>query len=225
VIDIRADDRELAGRVVAALRQQDDVSLEVERLPLGDYLIDGTLLVERKRLPDLAASIKDGRLFRQAFRLASSPLWTAIILEGTGSHLADSKMRREAIQGALISVTLYLGIPLLRSRDAVETAQLMVSAARQGRRLTAGTPYRPGRRPRGKARVQSFVLQGLPGVGPERARCLLERFGSLEAIMHADVEELASVRGIGHATAKAICWAVKETGPAYHICDLEIFPL
>ena len=35
-------------------------------------------------------------------------------------------MRREAIQGALITITIVLGIPLLRSKDARETARLIV---------------------------------------------------------------------------------------------------
>jgi len=102
-------------------------------------------------------------------------------------------MRREAVQGALIGLTLYLGIPLLRSRDAAETVQLMLFAARQGRVATAGTVPSSGRRPRGKARIQSRILQGLPGVEPQRTRCLLETFGSLEEVIQADAEALASV--------------------------------
>lgn len=224
-IEILADDRELSGGVVDALRQRDEVSLAIERLPLGDYLIDGALLVERKTLGDLVASIKDGRLFGQGLRLAVSPLRKALILEGTSADLMGSKMRREAIQGALIAITLYLGIPLLRSRGPAETAQLMLFAARQGRSVAAGTAPRPGRQPRGKSRIQSRVLQGLPGVGPQRARGLVERFGSLEGVMQADTEALASVRGIGRATAEAIRWAVKEAESAYGVADEDFFVL
>jgi len=112
MIGIIADDCERNGGVVDRLRAHEEVSLVVERLPLGDYLIDEALLIERKTLPDLVTSIKDGRLFRQAHRLAASPLWKALILEGTAADLAGSRMRREAIQGALIGLTLYLGIPL-----------------------------------------------------------------------------------------------------------------
>jgi DNA excision repair protein ERCC-4 len=224
VIEIVADDRELSGNVVDFLRKHEEVSLSVQRLLLGDYLIDGVLLVERKTLPDLVASIKDGRLFAQGCRLAGSALRVALILEGTGKDLVDFRMRREAIQGALIGLTLYLGIPLLRSRDAEETAQLMLFAARQGRLVAAGMPPRPGRRPTRKTRIQSRVLQGLPGVGPQRAGRLLERFGSLEAVMRAEVQALASVRGIGRATAEAIRWAVKEASPTYGDSDEKIFP-
>ncbi len=225
MIEILADDRERNGGVVDSLREYEEVSLVVERLPLGDYLIDEALLIERKTLLDLVTSIKDGRLFRQAHRLAASPLRKALILEGTAADLAASGMRREAIQGALIGLTLYLGIPLLRSRDAAETAQLMLFAAHQGRVAATGAVPRPGRRPRGKSRIQARVLQGLPGVGPQRARCLLETFGSLEEVIQADAEALASVRGIGRATAETIRWAVEEAAPAYGNPDEVIFHL
>jgi DNA excision repair protein ERCC-4 len=225
MIEIVADDREQNGGVVDLLRDHAGVSVAVERLPLGDYLIDGALIVERKTLIDLVASIKDGRLFRQGHRLASSSLRTALILEGTATDLAESGMKREGIQGALISLTLYLGIPLLRAKDSAETAQIMLFAARQGRLWATGAQPRPGRRPRGKSRIQSRVLQGLPGVGPGRARRLLETFGSLEAVMHADAQELASVRGIGRTTAETIRWAVKEKGSDYGSGDEEIFVL
>lgn len=219
MIEIIADDRERNGNVIERLREHAEVSLAIRRLPLGDYRIDEALLVERKTLPDLVASIKDGRLFGQAHRLIDSPLRKALILEGTAADLAGSGMRREAIQGALIGLTLYLSLPLLRSRDPAETAQLMLFAARQGRLVATGTVPRPGRRPRGKSRIQSRVLQGLPGIGPQRARHLLETFGSLEGVIQADTESLASVRGIGQATAETIRWAVKEPNPVYSGSD------
>ena len=164
-------------------------------------------------------------MFAQACGLARSGLWTALILEGTGKDLAGSGMRREAIQGALITLTLFLGIPLLRSQNPQETAQLMLFAARQARRVATGALPRRGRRPRGKYRVQTRVLQGLPGIGPERAKRLLDKFGTIEAVMTAEVEELATVRGVGMATAETIHWAVKEAGSCYGLEDHEIFPL
>jgi len=214
---IVADDREARGTVVEALGHLPGVRLRLGRLPVGDYRIDDALLFERKTLQDLVASIKDGRLFAQGLRLAQAPLRTAIILEGRSQDLADSRMRREAIQGALVTLTLFLGIPLLRSLDPQETASLMLFAARQGRAYASGALPRKGRRPRGKARVQSRILQGLPSIGPERARRLLERFGTIEAVIAAPAEALAAVPGIGKGTAEAIRWAVREPRDLYAI--------
>lgn len=212
---IVADDREARGAVVEALGRHAAVRLRLGRLPEGDYRIDDALLFERKTLPDLVASIKDGRLFAQGLRLAQAPLRAAIILEGRSQDLADSRMRRDAIQGALVTLTLFLGIPLLRSLDPDETARLMLFAARQGRAYASGALPRKGRRPRGKACVQNRMLQGLPGIGPERARRLLERFGTIEAVIAAPAETLATVPGIGKGTAEAIRWAVEEPRDSY----------
>lgn len=214
---IVADDREARGAVVEALGRHASVCLRLGRLPVGDYRIDDALLFERKTLPDLVESIKDGRLFAQGLRLAQAPLRAAIILEGRSQDLTDSRMRRDAIQGALVTLTLFLGIPLLRSMDPEETATLMLFAARQGRAQASGALPRKGRRPRGKARVQSRILQGLPGIGPERARRLLERFGTIEAVIAAPADALASIPGIGKGTAEAIRWAVEEPRDFYDV--------
>jgi len=47
-------------------------------------------------------------------------------------------------------------------------------------------------------------LQSLPGVGPDRAKRLLERFGTVRACFGASTEELMDVEGIGSKTAASI---------------------
>ncbi len=53
--------------------------------------------------------------------------------------MGTSGMRCEALQGALITLTVHFGNPLLRSRDPQETVRLMVYVARQGRAIADGT--------------------------------------------------------------------------------------
>lgn len=59
------------------------------------------------------------------------------------------------------------------------------------------------RKRRAKTSIRS-VLDEIPGVGPRRRRELLRRFGSVEGIRQASVEELAGVKGIGRALAEQI---------------------
>ena len=40
------------------------------------------------------------------------------------------------------------------------------------------------------------MLEEVPGIGPRRRRALLERFGSIEGIRRATVEELAAAPGM-----------------------------
>ena len=201
--------------MIALLRQSQGFCVTVTRLKLGDYLVDNRLLFERKTLPDLVTAIVSGRLFTQALRLAATRLRPAMILEGTGRELLESGMRWEAIQGALVTVTLSFGIPLLRTRTPEETVRTMLYAAQQRQAYAMGALHRPGYRPRGKLARQLFILQGFPGIGPGRARRLLARFGSVEGVVRAGTEELRSVHGIGKGVAEKIRWALEEPPAQY----------
>lgn len=117
----------------------------------------------------------------------------------------------------LITVSLFFGVPLLRTRTPEETVRTMLFAARQAQTYNTGALPRHGWRPRGKFRRQLYILQGLPNIGPERARRLLARFGSVEAIVNAKAEELRSIDGVGKRIAEKLRWAVKEP-PARYSC-------
>ena len=138
-----------------------------------------------------------------------------LILEGTIKDLGEPGVTREAMQGALITVSLILGIPVLRSKDASETAKLIVYSARQVTSRARGGVYRHDYRPKDKRKKQLFILQGLPGVGLEKAGRLLDTFGSVEAVISASSSELQSVYGIGKGVADKIKWVVSEQMQPY----------
>ena len=56
---------------------------------------------------------------------------------------------------------------------------------------------------RAKAR-QASVLEEVPGLGPARRRELLKRFGGLQGVLGAGIEDLSRVHGIGRRLAQAI---------------------
>lgn len=66
-----------------------------------------------------------------------------------------------------------------------------------------------GHRARRQRQNLRSLLEEVPGVGPKRRQALLARFGSLEAIRRASVEELAQVRGISQALARQIKQALE----------------
>jgi DNA excision repair protein ERCC-4 len=202
VIRIVADDRERAGGVISELRTLNDVAVDVARLGVGDYLVNDHIVVERKTLLDFAQSVIDARWFRQIGAMKVGERTGVIVLEGVGHQ--SLPVSREALQGALITATVFYGIPILRARDSAETARLLVYLGRQAQRFSTGAIPRPGYRPKGKRARQLFILQGLPGIGPERAADLLTHFGSVEAVFRASAEDLANVRRIGPNTAGKI---------------------
>jgi DNA excision repair protein ERCC-4 len=219
IVHVVVDDREARSPVVEVLEQLPGIELQFERLHVGDYLVNHRCVFERKTLLDFAASIADGRLFVQAQKLAGLPDPAAIILEGRAGDLAGTQMRREALQGAMVSLSLVFRLPVLRAVDPSETARLMIYAAEQMRRHEWEGGCRYGRRPKRKRRIQMRILQGLPGVGPERAGQLLETFGSIEAVMTATLEKLQQIEGIGPKTAAAIRDALQEAAVPYGNCS------
>ena len=210
---IQVDTRESQAHVADYLQKYADVDITFQNLPVADYAVNDMFLFERKTLPDLVASIKDGRVFKQACRLAAVPQRSVFILEGSSACLRRSNMHRAAIQGLLIKISVFLSIPVIRAKDAEESARLILYTVRQSQKLTGSanhTRHFSHKRPQAKQKTQQYILQGIPGIGPSRAEALLNHFNSVEAIFSASAEELSTVSGINQKTADTICWAVKE---------------
>ena len=215
-IRIWVDDREArSSGVVARLSATTGVVLGVKRLRTGDYLVEERAVIERKRVPDFLESLRAGRLFAQASRLAALSVRPFLLLEGRPAEWQGAGVTREGIQGALVTLAVGFGIPVLRSADEAESASLILYTARQLHAPAKAVIRRTGRRTHGKRALQVFLLTGLPGVGVARAKGLLDRFGSVEAVVCASEQALAEVEGIGKRTAQRIHWAVHESHTPY----------
>ena len=124
-VQIVVDDRERPSGVVPELEKLERVLVKIEHLTVGDYCVDGAVLIERKTAADFAQSLIDGGLFRQASQMASSPLRPAYIIEGTSAEWCGLGVSREALQGALITLMILFDVPVFRSLDLAESARLI----------------------------------------------------------------------------------------------------
>jgi len=202
---IVVDTRERNPRVEQALRRKEDISVSRARLPIGDYQVGHSLIVERKTLADFALSVRNGRLFTQVARLVRQQRMRAcLILEGTPDRYPYLVIPQHASQGAVIAVTVIWGLPVLRSATPEETADLILFAARQLQRREVRPPRRRWIRTGGIDRHQLLLLQAIPEVGPKKAEWLLRAFGSPASVASADTEQLATGEGIGPNTAERI---------------------
>ena len=204
VVDIVADSREAPSETFGVLKARHDVALTVATLQYGDYSIAGQVSFERKSADDLGRSIIDGRLFRQMSALRLRAKRPVLLIEGLQPLSSPSGVPWHAVRGALVSVAVVFGVPILAADSPEESAEIMVCAARQMARTTSVARVRPGYRPKGWRRRALFILQGLPGIGPGRAGALIDAFGSVAAVMAADAEGLARVDGIGMQVAERI---------------------
>ncbi|MDF2806536.1 MAG: excinuclease subunit [Cellulosimicrobium sp.] len=83
------------------------------------------------------------------------------------------------------------------------------------------------RRQRSKGMTAS-ALDDVPGLGPARRTALLRHFGSLKRLRAASVEEIASVRGMGERTARAVVAALggaEAAAPADATADARDTPV
>ena len=217
-VTLAADIHEQASGVPSLLAQMPSIQVVTAMLPCGDYCSGNVLGIERKTAVDLGRSIVDGRLFHQAGSLRRSYRRPLLLVEGLCDGTAVAGVPWPAVRGALISVSVSFGVPVLRSTEARDSALLIATAARQISE-PFDIPYvRPGYRPTGWRRRALYILQGLPRVGPQRARALLERFGSVAGVVAADLSALADVAGIGRAVARSIREALGEERHASETC-------
>lgn len=56
---------------------------------------------------------------------------------------------------------------------------------------------------RGKSMIKS-QLDGIKGIGPKRKKILMEKYGSIEKIKNADIEELAKLPGMNENAARSV---------------------
>jgi ERCC4-type nuclease len=115
-----------------------DIKLIPEQLPLGDIIInDGAkdlVIIERKSLSDLAASIKDGRYEEQSCRLKN--LWhhnhnIIYLIEGDFNRFNSFKDRIDklTLYSAITSLNYFKGFSVWRSMSIDETALMICNMA------------------------------------------------------------------------------------------------
>ena len=188
-------------------------SVGVRRLSVGDIAIGDCVRVERKTAADLAASLADGRLFRQACRLDSSVSRPVVIQEGDPAEL-EQLVDRGAHRGALLSLSVGFRIPVIMTRDLEHTAVVLRhmaaqeskrEARRRRRELAQRGPSRGGKQPKARLSPEAIeVLRAMPGVGPTRAEALGAYLPSLGDLARLGVRDLLAVPGIGPDTAARI---------------------
>ncbi|MEM3670945.1 MAG: ERCC4 domain-containing protein, partial [Thermoprotei archaeon] len=118
--EIIADTRESSSTVLEHLSNL-GVRVKLEQLGVADYVLSDQVCVERKSTQDFASSILDGRLFEQALNMRRTYRKPVMVVEG--ETLYTSSLNPEAVRGAMISLAIDYGVPILWSRSPSETAR------------------------------------------------------------------------------------------------------
>ncbi len=232
---VTADDRELNSAVVARLKAL-GADIKIARLETGDFRIGERILVERKTVRDFVDSLVDGRLLEQASRLVGAAPRSLLLIEGEGLFRSP-RVHPHALMGALTTLALDFGIPVVTTKDGAETARFLTVASRREESMLDGLTPRARDRleavkpefwtdPVTQAAAAARQLRGseddersgavtlliaIPSVDEDLASRLLNRFGTIAGLVWADEEELRQVDGITETQVREI-WRTFRSG-------------
>jgi ERCC4-related helicase len=188
------------GKMLEAL----GLEITLTTLDVGDYVLSDRLAVERKTAEDFVQSIIDPErnLFRQISDLARTYQRPVLILEGR--DLYTRQMNPASIRGALASIAVDYGVPIIPTENQEETAAVISLLAKRERREGREPKQHGHKTARTLNEQQEYLISAIPSVGPAVARNLLRHFGSVEKVMTASREDLQEVELVGPKIAERI---------------------
>ena len=205
-VEIVADQRELDSHIARDLSTREGIETRLETLAVGDYVLSDRVVVERKGVDDFLDTLVGGdrSMFEQVGAAARHYARPVVVIEG--DRLYESRnVHPNAIRGALASLAVDFGASVMQTADADGTADLLEVIARREQETDDRAVSVHGEKG-GKtlAEQQEYVVGSVAEVGPVTARALLEHFGSVEAVMMAEEDDLLAVDGVGEVTADRI---------------------
>jgi ERCC4-type nuclease len=210
----------------------------VKQLPVGDIWIgletiveeekreyavkEGALIIERKSIKDLEASILDGRYREQRGRILAfcqeNKAQPVYILEGALSS-ATGRLQKKAIMKFINRLVLRYQIAVLHTDSVQETAELVEALIEQWmddptalKRTTELVKVSDGIHIKKKVNsAEQFAVTCLaqcPGVSVKMAEALLQTFHTMKGVMDAEQKEIEVVkvgtRKVGPAVSKRL---------------------
>jgi ERCC4-type nuclease len=212
-------------------------NIPIRNLPVGDIwiglsgenVLPGGLVIERKTVADLEASIKDGRYREQRLRLltycgetGARPLY---IIEGNLDRLNTSRFQGNTLRKFLNRLQIRYSVPVIQTESLESTASSCavlldqwtndndVFKAEDGAKkdyAASVTIHKRGNK-EDPAVFASMVLQQCPGVSAAIAKAILEKGagGGLTGAWGLSERDMAAVqvtakRKVGPALAKRL---------------------
>jgi len=103
-------------KIIKELETQ-NIEFSKTRLDVGDFVINSILIIERKSVRDLIASIYDGRYKEQKERLKKSSEHILYIIEGFSNE--------SIIKSSILSILLRDKISVIQTSDHIETVEIL----------------------------------------------------------------------------------------------------
>ena len=164
--------------------------INTSSLHLGDALIDN-IIIERKTLNDLAASIKDGRYKEQSFRLekALEENYKVFYMIEGNLDLYTGCIPKETLVSAMYSL-ISKGFQVLLTKNTKETAFFMVQFFEKNKKCTSETvAYEETVVSKQKNtnitrdNISIFMLCQIPSISHVTASVLMDKYKHISVLM------------------------------------------
>jgi ERCC4-type nuclease len=176
----------------------------------GEVFQEGGLLIERKSIRDLEASILDGRYREQRGRILAycneNKVQPMYILEGQMSS-TTGRLQKKAIMKFINRLIFHYQIAVMQTSSVQETAELIQALVEQWKdnpaslqRTTELVKVTDGIHVQKKANSgdsKQFAINTLalcPGVSVKMAEALIQQFGTLKEVMNASAKDIEVVK-------------------------------
>jgi len=197
-------------REMGKLLEAKGLEVTLKSLEIGDYVVSDRLAIERKTARDFVESIIDPErnIFSQISNLAKTYERPVLILEGR--DLFTSQINPNSIRGAMASIAIDYGVPIIPTENQDDTIQLIAMLATREAKEGRNPKIHGHKTARTLKEQQEYLVSAIPSVGPAVARNLLKHFGTIENIVIASKEDLQEVELVGSKTAERIRELVGE---------------
>ena len=181
-----------------------------------DDVISGWVGVQRKAVPDLVASVTDGRLAKEIGQMNQCKV-TSLIVEGRAHWSTDGVLMKsyarwtKAQHRSLLRSIQNRGVFVEHSDSPADTAVLvgeMASWVSKGDHKSLDRRPNPPSDTWGRVSDKAWgchLLQSIPDIGPKQAEEIWDHFeGKLPLQMTVGKKDLLKVRGLGPKKAEKI---------------------
>lgn len=221
------------------------ITIVQKNLDIGDYIFydevsaKELLIIERKSLSDLEASIKDGRYSEQSFRLNETTLHNHnIIYLLEGAIIKYNPKFRNTLYSSLFSLNYYKGFSVINVLNQTETGDILLAFASKLLRENKpgfyndlsnnensnnennSTNYISTLKTAKKSHINSdnifqLMLMQIPGISNVSALALANEFQKMENLLNAlksdNIEKLENIKlASGRKLSKKIITSLKE---------------
>jgi ERCC4-type nuclease len=220
------------------------ITIVQKNLDIGDYVFfdeinaKELLIIERKSLADLEASIKDGRYSEQSFRLNETTLHNHnIIYLLEGAIIKYNPKFRNTLYSSLFSLNYYKGFSVINVLNQTETGDILLAFAskllrenkpgfysdlsnNENNNENNNISYISTLKTSKKSHINSdnifqLMLMQIPGISNVSALALANEFKNMESLLNAlksaNIEKFENIKlASGRKLSKKIITSLKE---------------